>query len=72
MVKARVSRTEVADGDWMETAWLLRHEFSDTFELLVIEIQDRIARASEAARLPVADTEPGVPKLDDEDEESAI
>ena len=72
MVKARVSRTEVADSDWMETAWLLRHEFSDTFELLVIEIQDRIARASEAARLPVADTEPGVPKLDDEDEESAI
>ncbi len=72
MVRARVSRSEVADSDWMETAWLLRHEFSDTFELLVIEIQDRIARATEAARLPVADTEPGVPKLDDEDEESAI
>ncbi len=72
MVRVRMSRSEVADGDWMETAWLLRHEFSDTFELLVIEVQDRIARANEAARLPVADTEPGVPKLDDEDEESAI
>ena len=72
MVKARMSRSEVADADWMETAWVLRHEFSDTFELLVIEIQDRLHRAAEAAKMPIAESsEPGIPKLD-EDEESAI
>ena len=73
MVRVRMSRSEVADSDWMETAWVLRHEFSDTFELLIIEIQDRLHRAAEAARMPVAESsEPGVPRLEDEDEESAI
>ena len=66
MVRVRMSRSEVADSDWMETA-------SDTFELLIIEIQDRLHRAAEAARMPVAESsEPGVPRLEDEDEESAI
>ncbi|MBP7394567.1 MAG: hypothetical protein KA945_12130, partial [Zoogloea sp.] len=73
MVRVRMSRSEVADSDWMETAWVLRHEFSDTFELLIIEIQDRLHRAAEAARMPVAESsEPGVPRFEDEDEESAI
>lgn len=73
MVRVRMSRSEVADSDWMETAWVLRHEFSDTFELLVIEIQDRLHRAAEAARMPLPESaEPGVPKLDEDDEESAI
>ncbi len=73
MVRVRMSRSEVADGDWMETAWVLRHEFSDTFELLIIEIQDRLSRAAEAARMPLPESaEPGVPKLDEDDEESAI
>ncbi|WP_079434855.1 hypothetical protein [Zoogloea sp. LCSB751] len=71
MVRVRMSRSEVADSDWMETAWVLRHEFQDTFELLVIEIQDRLQRAAEAARLP-AEAEPGVPRLEEDDEESAI
>ena len=61
MVRVRMSRSEV------------RHEFSDTFELLIIEIQDRLHRAAEAARMPVAESsEPGVPRFEDEDEESAI
>lgn len=75
MARVRVARSEVADGDWMETAWVLRHEFSDTFELLIIEIQDRLARAAEAARAPLPQpeyAEPGVPGLDGDDEESAI
>ena len=68
-----MSRSEVADGDWMETAWVLRHEFSDSFELLIIEIQDRLSRAAEAARMPLPESaEPGVPKLDEDEEESAI
>lgn len=73
MARVRMSRSEVADSDWMETAWVLRHEFEDTFELLVIEINDRLARASEVRQLqPAAEsTEPGVPRLTD-DEESAI
>jgi len=73
MVRVRMSRSEVADSDWMETAWVLRHEFSDTFELLIIEIQDRLHRAAEAAKMPLPESgEPGVPKLDEDDEESAI
>jgi hypothetical protein len=74
MVRVRMSRSEVADSDWMETAWVLRHEFTDTFELLIIEIRDRIARANEAANMPaLAESgEPGVPKLDEDDDESAI
>ncbi|MBR0565634.1 hypothetical protein J5J83_05820 [Azoarcus sp. L1K30] len=73
MSRVRMSRSEVADSDWMETAWVLRHEFEDTFELLVIEIKDRMRRAAEAehAPLPAESAEPGVPKLSD-DEESAI
>lgn len=73
MSRVRLSRSEVADSDWMETAWVLRHEFEDSFELLVIEIKDRLRRASEAANtpLPADTTEPGVPKIED-DEESAI
>lgn len=69
-----MTRTEVADGDWMETAWVLRHDFEDSFELLIIEIQDRIRRELEAAHLPVPDdaSEPGVPKPQDDEEESAI
>ena len=73
MVRVRIPRSEVADGDWMETAWVLRHEFPDTFELMIIEIQDRLRRAAEAAAAPVAEAaEPGVPRLDEDDEESAI
>ena len=73
MVRVRIPRSEVADGDWMDTAWVLRHEFPDTFELMIIEIQDRLRRAAEAAAAPVADAaEPGVPRLDEDDDESAI
>jgi len=68
MARVRIPRNEVADGDWMETAWVLRHEFSDTFELLVIEVQDRLHRAA----LPTLGEEPGVPRVEDDDEESAI
>ncbi|MDD3353995.1 hypothetical protein [Zoogloea sp.] len=72
MVRPRMSRSEVADGDWMETAWVLRHEFPDTFELLVIETQDRLRRAAEAALLPTESPEPGIPRQDEDEEESAI
>ena len=72
MSRVRLTRSEAADGDWQETAWVLRHEFPDTFELMIIEIQDRLRRAAEAAAPVVEAAEPGVPRLDEDDEESAI
>lgn len=69
-----MTRSEVADSDWMETAWVLRHDFEDSFELLIIEIQDRLRREIEASQPAAArtDGEPGLPKSLDDDEESAI
>ena len=71
--RAAMSRSEAADGDWMETAWILRHEFEDSFGLLIIEIKDRIARLQEAAvtHEPVRLTDGGRESSQD-DEESAI
>lgn len=74
LARPAMSRSEVADGDWMETAWVLRHEFQDSFELLIIEIQDRSRRELEAAHVPspLPAGEPGVPKIPEDEEESAI
>lgn len=74
LARPSMSRSEVADGDWMETAWVLRHEFQDSFELLIIEVQDRMRREMEAAHVPppVETAEPGVPKIQEDEEESAI
>ncbi|NMF98260.1 hypothetical protein GPA27_12785 [Aromatoleum toluolicum] len=74
LARPSMSRSEVADGDWMETAWVLRHEFQDSFELLIIEVQDRMRREMEAAHVPppVETGEPGVPKIQEDEEESAI
>jgi len=65
-----LSRSEVADGDWMETAWILRYEFPDAFEELMGALRARIAKHVEAlnAMLLAADTaEPS-----GDEEESAI
>lgn len=73
LVKVRVQRSEAADSDWMETAWVLRHEFPDTFALLIEEIQQRLARAREEAQRQ-AMAPRAMPEADDDedDEESAI
>ena len=67
----RVSRGEAADGDWMETAWVLRHQLPDIFEQVIILLRDRMQRfsqlAEQALQAPqVEKSEPG------ELEESAI
>ena len=36
-----LSRSEIADGDWMETAWMLRYELPDAFEEVMITLRDR-------------------------------
>lgn len=67
----RVSRGEAADGDWMETAWVLRHQLPDIFEQVIILLRDRMQRFSQLAEQalqapPTEKSEPG------ELEESAI
>jgi hypothetical protein len=67
----RITRAEASDGDWMETAWVLRHEHPDIFEQVIILLRDRMQRFAEQAAAaiqnPVAESsEPG------EVEESAI
>ena len=69
--RPKQSRAEVSDHDWMETAWLLRHELTDTFEQLIITLRDRIARHMESLAVPVAGSASGdVPSGDEE--ESAL
>ena len=69
--RPKQSRAEVADHDWMETAWVLRHELTDSFEQLIITIRDRIARHMEM----MGDADPAPTRQDHsaaEEEESAL
>lgn len=45
--RPKVSRSDIADRDWMETAWVLRYELSDIFEQIVIALRDRLIRRVE-------------------------
>jgi len=67
----RISRAEASDGDWMETAWVLRHQLPDIFEQVIILLRDRMQRFAQLAEQalqapPTEKNEPG------ELEESAI
>ena len=67
-----LSRFEVADGDWMETAWLLRYELPDAFEEMMLILRDRAqTRVELANELALAGTS-GAAQTLDEDDESAI
>jgi len=67
-----VSRLEIADGDWMETAWILRYELSDAFEEVMFLLRDRAQKRVELSNLLAlarpSESEDG----SDDDEESAI
>lgn len=69
--RPKCSRSEIADGDWMETAWVLRHELPDIFEQVIILLRDRMLRLTmleaEFDQPAVVDRSKAV-----EDEESAI
>jgi hypothetical protein len=74
--RPKVSRSEVADHDWMETAWVLRYELPDIFEQVVIALRDRLAHHVEEladtgahSRRPV---EAGAAGTAAEEEESAL
>lgn len=67
-----LSRSEVADGDWMEAAWILRYEFPDAFEELMIALRARVQKNVEALNamllaMPLDSDEPA-----GDQEESAI
>lgn len=70
--RPKVSRLDIADRDWMETAWVLRYELPDIFEQIVIALRDRMIRRIEVLE-DLASTSPQASpaKLAD-DEESAL
>ena len=70
--KPAMSRFEIADGDWMETAWVLRYELPDAFEEVMCTLRERaqkmVEQANELALAGVA----GSSELSGEEDESAI
>ena len=84
-VKPRIEQDEVADHDWMELAWLLRHQCPDLFTEMLMVLRAK-ARAFEAGldeddggeeddgKVETGDTDRGkaTPAARESDEESAI
>ncbi|MDO9198097.1 hypothetical protein [Rhodoferax sp.] len=83
-VKPRIEQDEVADHDWMELAWLLRHECPDLFIEMLIVLRAK-ARAHDLGleeeeteeddgKVETGDTDRGkaTPAARESDEESAI
>ena len=84
-IKPRVEQDEVADQDWMELAWILRHECPDLFIEMLLVLRAK-ARAFEAGlsddeeleeddgKVDTRDTDRGkaTPVARASDEESAI
>lgn len=67
-----LTRSEVADGDWMETAWILRYELPDAFGDMMITLRDRAQSVLEMADVAsIPDAMSPVESTGDE-EESAI
>ena len=46
--RPKVSRSEIADHDWMETAWVLRYELPDIFEQVIMTLRDRLQKRVDA------------------------
>lgn len=75
--KPKVSRAEIADNDWMEVAWVLRHELPDVFEQAMVTLRNRLVKHLESladdthpANNEPAPTKPSTPA--GEEEESAL
>ena len=67
-----LSRYEIADGDWMETAWILRYELPDAFEEVMFTLRDRAQKMVELANELALAEILGAVESAGEDEESAI
>lgn len=70
--RPKQSRAEISDHDWMETAWVLRHELPDTFEQLIFAIRDRMTRRMEALNEPAPEQKPADYRAAEDEEESAL
>ena len=71
-IRPKQSRAEISDHDWMETAWILRHELTDTFEQMIIAIRDRMARRMEALNVAIPEQGSGDHAAAEDEEESAL
>ena len=67
-----LSRYEIADGDWMETAWILRYELPDAFEKIMFTLRDRAQKMVELANEMALSAPSGSAEAPGEEEESAI
>jgi len=67
-----LSRPEIADGDWMETAWILRYELPDAFEDMMITLRDRVQKHLEESNAAPASAAAGSSDASGDEEESAI
>jgi len=67
-----LSRSEIADGDWMETAWVLRYELPDAFEEVMLTLRDRAQKLVELANELALSGATGSGETTGEEEESAI
>ncbi len=70
-----LSRSEIADGDWMETAWILRYELPDAFEEVMIMLRDRAQKHLEetnASPIPALSALSDAEGATGDEEESAI
>lgn len=70
--RPKVTRSDIADHDWMETAWVLRYELSDIFEQIVIALRDRLIRRVEVLEDSEAVEAKPKPSVAVDDEESAL
>lgn len=85
-VRPRVDLDEVADQDWMQMAWLLRHELPDLFIEMLIVLrakarafdlgldEEEAAEEEDDGKVETGDTDRGkaTPAAREDDEESAI
>jgi hypothetical protein len=76
-----ISRSEISDHDWKELTWLLRHEHSDIYNIVLVllkaKLQERvipeIVLIGDGDDEAVENTVPEEKETkDDEDEDSAI
>lgn len=68
-----LARDEVADSDWMETAWVLRYEYPDFFEEILMALRARVDRLIAKEMAAQTQTTPAESAAAEEpEEESAI
>ncbi len=70
--RPQLSRSEIADGDWMEAAWILRYELTDAFEEVMFALRDRMQKHMEESNASPAPASSGPTDTEDDEEESAI